>query len=127
MPTPAYTICPSVRRRELITASNSLAVHSRVSVIEQAPSTPCGVQHLVQSKQSEIVIPRLGFAHVAVQVLLHAGFRVAIGLAGVVIHMLEEWFVHAAAFVRRRAERHFHYGIDREERDLGLVGSAPDL
>ncbi len=41
--------------------------------------------------------------------------------------MAEQRLVDAAAFVRSAAERHFHDGLDREERNLRLVRRASDL
>ena len=43
------------------------------------------------------------------------------------IHVLQHRLVDAVALVRRAAERHLDHGLDREERDLGLVRRAADL
>src|SRR4029077_15855758 len=133
MPTPAKTTWPSRKRRLAITTSSSLVVWLRAgvllvaSVVIDAPPAPRGIEQLLHADEVEILGPALGPVEIAIEVLRDTLGRILAHQLGVHVMVLEEGLIDAVALVRRAAEGHLDHGLDREERDFGLVGRAADL
>src|SRR5262249_4352968 len=133
IPTPAKTTWPSFRSRLAITASSSLVVWFPacglllVSVVIDAPSAPRGIEQLLHAEKIEILGPGLGTVDVTVEILGHPLLRVFADQRGIHVVMLEEWLVDAIAPVRPTAVGHPDHRLDRQERDLRVVGRPADL
>src|SRR5487761_662351 len=89
-----------------------------MSVVIDAGPTAGGVEQFLEAEPLEILGPGFRLVEIALQISADAGLAVA---------MAEQRLVKAVAFVRRRAERDFDDRVDREKRDLSVIGMAADL
>src|SRR5438874_3552731 len=127
MPTPANTTCPSSSCRALRMVSSSAALWFAGLCIVDAPAGARRLQQLVEPDQLQELGPRFRGVDEAVEIFLHTLDGVAVHQLDIGAHVTQHRFVDAVTFVRRAAERQLDHGVDRKERDLGLVRRAPDL
>src|SRR5262249_30755248 len=127
MPTPANTTCPSLRWRALRTASSSVEVNFGALSIVNALSCPRGLEQIRDPDKLEKSFPGFWSIDVAFEIALRAFNRIAIDEIDVFVEVAHHRLVDAVASVRRAAEWQFDNRVDREERNLGLVGRAADL
>src|SRR5262249_47180158 len=127
MPTPANTTCPSLSWRALKIVSSSAAVWLWALSIVDALSRARRFEQLVHPDQSKKFAPRLRAIDMAFEVLRHAVDRILVHQIHVLLHVADHGLVDAVAFVRRASEGELDHGVHREERNLGLIGRAPDL
>ena len=77
--------------------------------------------------QVEIVGPALGLVVMALEIGLDAPLGIVCDAVRIGVQVVEKRLIDAIAFMRGRTEWHLDHRVDGEERDLGLIGRAPDL